>query len=130
MTTHILVVEDNALVTGALRVLFEATGHRVSESATVVDAVRVCCEDPPDVMFLDLTLADGDGLQILHQLRTSGRAVPLTAVLTGRDDPALVKRCLAMGCREVLLKPVAPRVLLQKIETWRAQQPREEPDRG
>lgn len=123
MTAHILVVEDSALVTGALRVLFEATGHRVSESATVVDAVRICSEDPPDVMFLDLTLADGDGLQILHRLRARGTSVPLTAVLTGRDDPALVQQCLAMGCREVLLKPVPPRVLLQKIEMWSAQQP-------
>ena len=122
MSSHILVVEDSALVTGALRVLFEATGHRVSEAATVVEAVRICSEDPPDVMFLDLTLADGDGLQILDRLRARGAGVPLTAVLTGRDEPALVQRCLAMGCREVLLKPVAPKVLLQKVEQWRTQQ--------
>ena len=127
MSTHILVVEDNALVTGALRVLFEATGHRVSEAATVVAAVRICSEDPPDVMFLDLTLADGDGLQILERLRAQGTGIPLTAVLTGRDDSALVQRCLAMGCREVLLKPVAPRVLLEKVERWREQQPQRGP---
>ena len=122
MTAHILVVEDNALVTGALRVLFEATGHRMSEAGTVVEAVRICTEDPPDVMFLDLGLADGDGLEILERLRDSGVRAPVTAVLTGRDEPALARRCLAMGCREVLLKPVAPRVLLQKVEAWRRQQ--------
>ena len=128
MTSHILVVEDNALVTGALRVLFEAMGHRVSESGTVSEAVRICSEDPPDVMFLDLGLADGDGLQILQQLRSNGHAVPLTAVLTGRDDPALAAQCLAMGCREVLLKPVAPRVLLQKISEWRSEAARSRSD--
>ena len=128
MSSHILVVEDNALVTGALRVLFEATGHRVSESGTVSGAVRICAEDPPDVMFLDLGLADGDGLQILQRLQSSGRPMPLTAVLTGRDDPALAARCLAMGCREVLLKPVAPRVLLQKITEWRSESARSQAD--
>ena len=128
MSSHILVVEDNALVTGALRVLFEATGHRVSEAGTVSGAVRICAEDPPDVMFLDLGLADGDGLQILQRLHSSGRPVPLTAVLTGRDDPALAARCLAMGCREVLLKPVAPRVLLRKISEWRGESAQRQAD--
>ena len=122
MSNHILVVEDNALVTGALRVLFEATGHRVSEASTVVEAVRICTEDAPDVMFLDLGLADGNGLEILERLRAAEINAPVTVVLTGRDEPVLVQRCLAMGCREVLLKPVAPRVLLQKVEQWKTRQ--------
>ena len=120
MTAHILVVEDNPLVTGALRVLFEATGHRVSEAATVADAVQRCVEDAPDVMLLDLSLPDGDGLQVLRRLRASGTAAPITAVLTGRDDPVIASQCRALGCREVLLKPVAPRVLLAKLAQWRA----------
>jgi CheY-like chemotaxis protein len=118
VSSHILVVEDNALVSGALRVLFEATGHRFSEAGTVAEALRVCTEDPPDVMFLDLRLPDGDGLEIIARLRSKGVAMPLTAVLTGRDDPGLAAQCRALGCREVLLKPVAPRVLLAKITEW------------
>ena len=127
MSSHILVVEDNALVTGALRVLFEATGHRFTEAGTVAEAVRICTDDPPDVMFLDLRLPDGDGLEVLDRLRMGGVPVPLTAVLTGRDDQTLVEQCLAMGCREVLLKPVAPRVLLAKINEWTK---RQVPNRG
>lgn len=119
MTAHVLVVEDNPLVTGALRVLFEATGHRFSEAGTVAEALRVCAEDRPDVMLLDLKLPDGSGLEVLENLRDRGTEAPITAVLTGNDDDALTARCYALGCREVLLKPVTPRVLLAKIGEWR-----------
>lgn len=119
MTPHILLVEDNPLVTGALRVLFEATGHRFSEAGTVADALRICVEDRPDVVLLDLKLPDGSGFDVLEGLREAGAAAPITAVLTGRDDPGLAERCHALGVREVLLKPVPPRVLLAKITEWR-----------
>lgn len=119
MSSHVLVVEDSALVTGAMRVLFEATGHRFSEAATVAAALRVCEEECPDIMFLDLTLPDGEGFEVLERLRASGGTIPITVVLTGRDDPNLTSRCLALGCREVLLKPVAPRILLRKLEELR-----------
>jgi len=35
MVPHILLVEDNALVIGALRLLLEETGHRVSDASTI-----------------------------------------------------------------------------------------------
>ena len=112
---HILLVEDSALVVEALRVLFEETGHRVSVAHTIVDAVSVCLDDPPDVMLLDLGLADGDGLAVLETLARRGVALPRTFALTGRDDAATVARCAAAGCREVLVKPVPTRVLLAKV---------------
>ena len=121
MTAHVLVVEDDPLVTGALRILFEATGHRFSEAGTVADALRVCTDDCPDVMLLDLTLPDGSGLDVLTSLRARGLTAPITAVLSGHDDPELAKRCRTLGCREMLLKPVTPRVLLAKINEWREQ---------
>ncbi len=119
MTLHVLVVEDNPLVTGALRVLFEATGHRFSEAGTVAEALRLCAEDCPDVLLVDFKLPDGSGLEVLRALRHRGASAPITAMLTGHDDPELDAHCRSLGCREVLLKPVPPRVLLAKIEEWR-----------
>ncbi|HUF28949.1 MAG TPA: response regulator [Gemmatimonadaceae bacterium] len=117
MSPHILVVEDSPLVIGALRALFEAMGHRFSEASTIADALRLFREDSPDVVLLDLTLPDGSGTEVLEFLRGRDGA-PITAVLTGHDDRVLAERCLALGCREVLLKPVPPRELLRKVEGW------------
>jgi len=109
-------VEDSALVTGALRLLFEQTGHRVSVAASVRDAIAACAAEPPDVMLLDLTLPDGDGLTVLRELGTRGALPPVALAMTGHDDPGTRERCLAAGCRDVLVKPVPTRELLRVVD--------------
>lgn len=115
MLPHLLLVDDSALVTEALGFLFEETGHRVSTAASVAGAVAACAADPPDVMLLDVTLADEDGLAVLDALRRAGQPVPTTVAVTGHDDGATRDRCLAAGCIAVLLKPVPTRELLRVI---------------
>lgn len=118
MVPHILLVEDNALVIGALRLLLEETGHRVSDASTLSDATRVLRDDPPDVVLLDLTLGSEDGLSLLPLLTASGIARPIIVALTGHDDAATLARCTAAGCRAVLVKPIAPMKLKGQIAEW------------
>jgi CheY-like chemotaxis protein len=115
---HVLVAEDNALVAGAMRLLFEETGHRVTTAATIVDVVAAAASDPVDLLLLDLGLADGDGLEVLEQLRARGALPRVNVALTGRDEPEVIERCKAAGCREVLLKPVPVGELLRKSREW------------
>lgn len=102
---HILVAEDNELVCGAMRVLFEETGHRVTTVPTIAAAVQVASAGPVDLLLLDLGLADGDGLDVLTQLTERGAMPRVTIALTGRDEPEIVARCHAAGCRMVMVKP-------------------------
>src|SRR5438270_13429400 len=95
---HVLIVEDNDLVSGALRVLFEQTGRRVSIAGTVADAIAVASADRPDLMLIDLTLPDGSGLTILEELRRDNRQPRVTVALTGHDDPSIAERCAQLGC--------------------------------
>ena len=115
---HVLVAEDNELVSGAMRVLFEETGHRVSTASSIAGSVLVASSDPVDLLLLDLGLADGDGLDVLTQLRARGTMPRVAVALTGRDEPEIVARCRAMGCHEVLLKPVPARELLRMAREW------------
>ena len=115
---HVLVVEDNVDVGDAFRVLFESTGRRVSVARTVADAVVTARTDPVDLMLLDLTLPDGSGLEILEQLGEGVERPRVTVALTGRDEPAIVKRCHDLGCAAVLVKPVPARELLRRAEGW------------
>ena len=115
---HVLIVEDNDLVSGALRVLFEQTGRRVSTASTVADAISMATADRPDLMLIDLPLPDGNGLAILEELRKQHREPKVAVALTGHDEPAIVERCTALGCADVLLKPVPTRELLRRAEEW------------
>jgi DNA-binding response OmpR family regulator len=115
---HLLLVEDSSLVTDALRVLFEQTGHRVTIARSVSEAVASATADPPDLMLLDLTLPDGDGLLALRALSEHGRAPRSTVAMTGHDDAATRQRCLDAGCRAVMVKPVPARELLRRVKEW------------
>ena len=115
---HILVAEDNALVADAMRLLFEETGHRVTTAGTIVDAVAAAASDPVDLLLLDLGLSDGDGLEVLAQLRERGALPRVNVALTGRDEPEVIERCRAAGCRDVLLKPVPVAELLRRSREW------------
>ena len=115
---HVLVVEDDANAAGALRVLFEETGHRVTVAHSVSAAVGAAAADTPDLVLLDLTLPDGDGLDVLRQLRERGARVGTVVALTGHEGPAIVAQCRAAGCAEVLTKPVPIREILKRLPGW------------
>ena len=118
---HVLVVEDSALVRDAMRTLFEVTGRRVSLAATVAECIAACRDGRPDILLLDLSLPDGDGLSALPRLREEGTLPRVVAALTGHDDEATARRCREAGCRVVLLKPVPPREMMRMIEAWEAE---------
>ena len=115
-----LIVEDNELVTGALRILFEATGRRVTVAHTVAEAIDAGSSDPPDLLLLDLSLPDGDGLEVSRSLSKRGVQPKATVALTGRDDPASRERCSEAGITAVMVKPVPTKELLRKAKEWLA----------
>jgi CheY-like chemotaxis protein len=116
----VLIVEDNELVTGALRILFEETGRRVTVAHSVAEAIEAGTNDPPDLLLLDLTLPDGDGLEVALSLRKAGVRPKATVALTGRDDPASLQRCSDADITAVMVKPVPTKVLLKKTKEWLA----------
>ena len=117
---HVLVAEDNPLVCDAMRVLFSETGHRVNTAGHVAEIVDIVESDPVDLLLLDLGLADGDGFDVLTELRARAVWPRIVVALTGRDEPEIVAKCLAAGCKAVLLKPVPMRELLRQVNEWLA----------
>lgn len=118
MGCRVLLVEDHALVVDALTILLESGGHEVRAARSVADAVRQAVAAPVDVLLLDLTLPDGDGLDVLDRLRDAGAVPRVSVALTGHDDPGTRARCAAAGCAAVLLKPVPARELLARVAGW------------
>ena len=114
----VLIVDDSPHVTGPLRILFEETGRRVTLATSVSEAVDACERERPDLMLLDVTLPDGDGLSVLELLHDRPSLPAVTVALTGHDDDLTVARCRAAGCRDVLLKPVPVRELLKRSSEW------------
>ena len=113
---HVLLVEDNELVTSAMRILFETIGARVSIAGSVAEAISVGGSDPAALVLLDLTLPDGDGLSVIGPLRAFKSST--FVALTGHDDDQTRQRCLAAGCTDVVIQPPRARALMTQARAW------------
>jgi DNA-binding response OmpR family regulator len=108
---HVLVVEDSELVVSAMRILLDAAGYRVTSTGSIAETLAL--SDPADLVLLDLTLPDGDGLSLIPPLKAAGSHN--IVALTGHDDHVTRTRALAAGCVDVLVKPVPARELVAKV---------------
>jgi DNA-binding response OmpR family regulator len=115
VANHVLLVEDSELARDALRLLLQVTGHRVSVAASVDEAVTTARAERPDLILLDLTLPDGDGLDIVRELLVEDNP-PTFVALTGHDTREVADRCIAAGCVSVLVKPVSSKELLSVVD--------------
>lgn len=120
MGNHVLIVEDNELAREAWRLLLQATGYRVSVAGSVAETLKVARAERPDLVVLDLTLPDGEGLDVIPALLTEDNP-PVFVALTGHDTKEVAERCLATGCASVLVKPVTSKHLLATVDPLLAQ---------
>lgn len=103
------------MVSGALKLLLEAGGFRVTVAASATEAASWPDAEPPDVMLLDISLPDGNGLDVIRELDARGMKPLSIWAMTGHADDETYRRCLAAGCAGVLIKPVPVQQLLRIV---------------
>ncbi len=95
---HVLLVEDSSPVRARIRSLIEESNAAevVGEADSVAAACLLLQVAPVDAVVLDLHLGDGDGCEVLAQVK---RTCPdcLVIVLTSFSDAADRLRCLELG---------------------------------
>ena len=95
--------------------MLEDTGYKVSIAESVKEMLACAEGEKIDLMLLDLTLPDGNGLDALEELTERGARPRIILTMTGDDQPATRKRCLEAGCADVLIKPVSIKELRRII---------------
>ena len=99
----ILVVEDEPQMRRFLRASLGAEGYRVQEAWTVADGVRMVTAEHPDAVLLDLGLPDGDGLDLVRQVREWSSVPVIVVSARGREDDKVA--ALDAGADDYLPKP-------------------------
>lgn len=115
---RILVVDDHPVVRRGLRAMLEGEQwvKEVLEAATVAEAVRQAVTHQVDVVAMDVTLPDGDGIDATRLIlsRCPGTCV---LIVTFHDDEDRVARALRAGARGYVLKDTEPDTVVDALRT-------------
>ena len=112
---RLLVVEDEARIVEVLRAALSRAGFAVDAVETVAEARAAFPLVAYDAVILDLGLPDGDGLELLADLRRHGNRVPVL-VLTARDAVEARVTGLDVGADDYVVKPFATVELIARTK--------------
>lgn len=114
---RLLVVDDQPANVQVLYRLF-SPDHQVLMATGGEQALKVCAEQQPDLVLLDVVMPGMDGYQVCALLRSDPltRDIPVIFVTGERDDEAET-RGLDVGAVDFIFKPVNPRIVRARVRT-------------
>ena len=113
MSANILLVEDDTALREGLTELFTREGYAVENAACASEA-REKMQSSIDLVVLDVTLPDGDGISLCREWRAAGIAQPIL-FLTAKDEEFDIVRGLDSGGNDYVTKPFRIQELLSRI---------------
>jgi len=108
---RVALIEDHAVVRAGLRLLLEASGHRVVAEYGSAAEAETLPEGLAEVVVLDLALPDRPGLALIPVLARRAKVL----VLSFYADPAHVREALRRGAAGYLSKEAADTALLDAL---------------
>jgi two-component system, OmpR family, KDP operon response regulator KdpE len=110
---HILVIDDEVQILRALRTILTAKQFKVSVASRGEEGLALAAAQPPDLIILDLSLPDMDGVEVCARLR-EWTQVPII-ILSVRESERDKVIALDKGADDYLTKPFGIEELLARI---------------
>lgn len=123
----ILIIEDDNVLRGELKILLGANGYEAEEVTDFEDAAGLVLAAEPDLVLLDILLPGTNGQMILREIRAKSDVPVIMLTSRNEDVDEIVSR--SSGADDYVTKPYNPTLLLLRIETVLRRtggQPREE----
>lgn len=123
MAKNMLVIDDEESICRAFQRFFERRGWRVQTACSAAQGISRFSSSRPQVVFLDIRLPDGDGLEVLQKLRAGDPTVPVI-MITAYGGLKAVVGSLEGEAFDYLPKPIdldqAEQLVARAIEPARA----------
>lgn len=110
---RILVIDDEPQIVRALRTILSQRGYEVTTASRGEEGLTMVAVTPPDVIILDLSLPDIDGIEVCRKLRTWTK-IPII-ILSVREAEHEKVKALDAGADDYLTKPFGIEELLARI---------------
>ena len=111
---YLLLVEDEPVVQANNKMILERRGFQLKQAFTLKDARDMIAEEPPRAIILDIQMPDGNGLDLLQELRSTLDTPVL--VLTAMGTPKDIIKGLEAGGDDYLTKPYDLPTFLKRVE--------------
>ena len=120
----ILLAEDEKDAAEMYRLAFEQAGFRVLLAADGEEVLKICREENPDIILLDINMPKKDGFEVLDDIGADdylSKILQKTPIimLTNYNNPQDIDYCLKRGASDYIVKAEwTPKTIIEKINTW------------
>lgn len=116
MAIKVLIADDHAIVRAGLRAIITSENdlELVGEATGGVDALEQVKTLSPDILVLDISMSDLDGIEVIQNLRKNHIDCKIL-VLTVHEDEALLREVLKLGASGYIIKHAAETELISAI---------------
>jgi two-component system response regulator NreC len=113
----VLIADDHAIVRAGLRTLIESDPdlELVGEAAGGYEAIELIDKSKPDILVLDISMPDMDGIAVTKMLKSMSKDVRIL-ILTIHEDKALLREAIKSGASGYILKNAAEKELISAIK--------------
>lgn len=101
---NVLIIDDDKLICETIANLVRRMGHQATCSYTLQDGLETSSSQLVDVVFLDVRLPDGNGLEVLPRIQASA-SLPEVIIMTGYGDPDGAELAIKHGAWDYIQKP-------------------------
>ena len=118
MAIKVIIADDHAIVRAGLRTLItsEKDLALIGEAAGGLEAIEKVHQLSPDVLVLDISMPDKDGIEVIRSLKEEGETCAIL-VLTVHEDEALLRESIRLGAAGYILKHAAESELISAIRS-------------
>jgi two-component system NtrC family response regulator len=120
---HLLIIDDDEMMCDMLSTMVSHMGHEVTCANTLQDGLQESLSGNFDVVFLDVRMPDGSGLDVLPRIREAPSS-PEVIIVTGFGDPDGAELAIKNGAWDYIEKPSSIKAMT--LPLVRALQYREE----
>lgn len=128
----VFVVDDDPAIGTSLKALCESVGLATKSFQSATEFIETYDPNAPGCVIIDVRLPGMSGLELQSRLNERGNSPPVI-FLTGYGDVPTTVRAMRAGALDVLEKPFAPQLLLERIQQaialdaqWRSQRTQRE----
>ncbi len=112
---NILIIDDDKQVCRMLDQVIGGMGHAAQSSYTIHQGYELAVSGDYDVVFLDVNLPDGVGLDVLPKIRSLDPA-PEVIIITGEGGPDGAETAIQNGAWDYIQKPISPKKIILPLK--------------